>query len=216
VNSFFQLIQNFILAMKSGQLPHLGYWTYLILALLVAVEGPVATLLGAAAASAGLMRPILVLLAAAAGNLTADSLWYTLGYAGKIEWALRFGRRLGIQRESLERLEQGMHNHAAKILFLAKLTVSFMIPSLIAAGLVKVPWRRWFPAVFGGEMIWTGSLVLIGYYATEAIKRVEQGVEYLILGLSLIFVLFLLWMGRRLLKKRYKAGEIVKGDEKNK
>ena len=216
MNSFFQLIQHFILAMKSGQLPQLGYWTYLILALLVAVEGPVATLLGAAAASAGLMRPILVLIAAAAGNLTADSLWYTLGYAGKIEWALRFGRRLGIQRESLERLEQGVHDHAVKILFIAKLTVSFMIPSLIAAGLIKVPWRRWFPAVFGGEMIWTGSLVLIGYYATEAIKRVEQGVEYLIVGLSLIFVLFLLWMGRRLLRNRYKADGILKGDEKNK
>jgi membrane protein DedA with SNARE-associated domain len=216
MSNLVELLQNFSSYLRSGQLPHLGYWTYLVLALLVAVEGPVATLLGAAAASAGLMRPSLVLVAAAAGNLTADSLWYTLGYAGKIEWALRFGRRLGIQRESLERLEQGMHDHAVKILFIAKLTVSFMIPSLIAAGLVKVPWRRWFPAVFGGEMIWTGSLVLIGYYATEAIKRVEQGVEYLIVGLSLIFVLFLLWMGRRLLKNRYKADRIVKGAEKNK
>ena len=65
------------------------------MALLVVVEGPFATLLGAAAASAGWMRPGLVLIAAAVGNLTADSLWYTLGYAGKLEWVLRFGRRLG-------------------------------------------------------------------------------------------------------------------------
>jgi membrane protein DedA with SNARE-associated domain len=47
------------------------------------------------------MRPGLVFLAAATGNLTADSLWYTLGYAGKLEWALRFGRRLGLQAELL-------------------------------------------------------------------------------------------------------------------
>jgi membrane protein DedA with SNARE-associated domain len=205
MNTFFQLVQNFILAMKTGQLPQLGYWTYLVLAVLVAIEGPVATLLGAAAASAGLMRPWLVLIAAAAGNLTADSLWYTLGYVGKLEWLLRIGRKLGLQPNLLERLEKGMHKHAAKILFMAKLTVSFMIPSLIAAGLVKVPWRRWFPALFAGEMIWTGSLILIGYFATEAIKRVEQGVEYLVLGLSIIFVFFILWMGRRILGKRYKA-----------
>jgi membrane protein DedA with SNARE-associated domain len=204
INSFLQLIQNFILAMKSGQLPHLGYWTYLGLAMLVAIEGPIVTLLGAAAASAGLMRPWLVFLAAAVGNLSGDALWYTLGYAGKLEWALRFGRRLGLRPEVLERLEQGMHVHAARILFVAKLTVSFMIPSLIAAGLVKVPWRRWFPALFAGEMIWTGSLVLIGYYATEAIKRVEQGVEYAILGLSLVFVIFMLWKGRRLLRQQLK------------
>jgi membrane-associated protein len=204
INSLLQLFQNFLLAVKSGQLPQLGFWTYLVLAILVAVEGPVATLLGAAAASAGLMRPWLVFLAAAIGNMTADSLWYTLGYAGKLEWALRLGRRLGLRVEILERVEQGMQRNAAWILFMAKLTVSFMIPSLIAAGLVKVPWRRWFPALFAGEMIWTGSLVLIGFYATEAIKRVEQAVEYLVLGLSLVFVIFMLWMGRRFLRQLLK------------
>jgi membrane protein DedA with SNARE-associated domain len=204
MNSVSQLLQNFILTMKSGQLPHLGYWTYLLLALLVAFEGPVATLLGAAAASAGLMRPGWVFIAAAIGNLSADSLWYTLGYAGKLEWALRFGRRLGVHADILTRLEQGMQEHAARILFMAKLTISFMIPSLIVAGLVKIPWRRWFPALFTGELIWTGSLVLIGYYATEAIKRVEQGLEYALLGLSLVFVIFMLWMGRRMLRQSLK------------
>jgi membrane protein DedA with SNARE-associated domain len=201
MDPFFQILQNFLLAVKSGQLPQLGYWTYLVLAVLVAIEGPVATLLGAAAASAGLMRPWLVFFAAAIGNLTADSLWYSLGYAGKLEWALRFGRRLGLRPGVLERVEQGMLKNAAWILFMAKLTVSFMIPSLIAAGLMKVPWRRWFPALFAGEMIWTGSLVLIGFYATEAIKRVEQGVEYMVLALSLVFVIIMLWMGRRLLRQ---------------
>ena len=213
MNSFFLLLQSFVLAMKSGHLPELGYWTYLVLAFLVAIEGPVATLLGAAAASAGLMRPWLVFFCAAAGNLTADSLWYSLGYAGKLEWAMRFGRRLGLRPEILDRLEQGMHEHATKILFIAKLTVSFMIPSLIAAGLVKVPWRRWFPALFAGEMIWTGSLMLVGYFATEAIKRVQQGVEYLILGLSLVFIIFIIWIGRRVLRKRLSLND--DNDESN-
>jgi membrane protein DedA with SNARE-associated domain len=121
---------------------------------------------------------------------------------------MRFGRRLGLQPTVLARLEQSMHEHAARILFIAKLTVSFMIPSLIAAGLVKIPWRRWFPALFAGEMIWTGSLVLIGYFATEAFKSVELGVEHLILGLSLVFVLFMLWMGRRLLRQPLRINRI--------
>jgi hypothetical protein len=80
-----------------------------------------------------------------------------------------------------------------------------MIPALIAAGLVKAPWKRWFPAIFSGEMLWTGSLILIGYYATEAIKRVEMGVEYAALGASVIFVLFLIFVGRRIVKKRYET-----------
>lgn len=172
-----------------------------MLGLLVAVEGPVATLLGAAAASAGLMRPLPVFISAAAGNLTADSLWYTLGYLGKIEWILRLGRRLGISQVHLEHLQQSMHQHAARVLFFAKLSVSLVIPSLIAAGLVKAPWRRWFPAVFSAEMIWTGSLVLIGYYATQAIQRVELGIEYFVLFATALFVVFILWLARRILTR---------------
>ncbi len=196
------IIQNLTPSQSLFQLPELGTWTYLLLAVLVAVEGPIATLLGAAAASAGFMRPIPVFFAASAGNLTADSLWYLMGYMGRIEWLFRFGRRLGIRRDMLERLEVGMLEHTTKFLFLAKLTVSFVIPSLVAAGLVKAPWRRWFPAVFGAEIIWTGSLVVIGYYTTEAMKRVERGIEYAVLTGSIVFVALLLFWGRRWLKKR--------------
>jgi membrane protein DedA with SNARE-associated domain len=192
--------------LRISQLSEWGLWAYVVLALLVAVEGPIATLLGAAAASAGTMRPIPVFIAASIGNLIADTLWYTLGYAGKMEWFLRFGQRLGISYDLLQRLQHSMRKHTARILFFAKLSVSLVIPSLIAAGLVKARWRSWFPSVFGAEMIWTGSLVLIGYYATEAIKRVEQGLEYVILGGSLTFVFFMLWLGRRILKEGVEDG----------
>lgn len=201
-----------MVALKSNQLPQLGNWTYLLLAVLVAVEGPIATLLGAAAASAGLMKLDLVFLSAATGNLTADSLWYTLGYVGKIETFLHFGRRMGISREMLEHLEAGIQEHATRILFIAKLTVSFIIPSLIAAGLVKAPWKRWFPAIFTGEMIWTGALTLIGFYATETLKRLEKGVEYMALGGGLIFIFFILFMLIRYLKKRYQVVDLVEKD----
>jgi membrane protein DedA with SNARE-associated domain len=203
VDTLIELLQNFSTYLKSGNLPQLGYWNYVLLAVLVAVEGPIATLLGAAAASAGWMRPVPVFLAAAAGNLTADTLWYSLGYAGKADWLLHGGRRLGIQRQHLERLQSSMRRHAVKILFFAKLSMSLIIPSLIAAGLARAPWRRWFPAVFGAEMIWTGSLVVIGYYATEAIKHVTQGLEYLALAGSAVFALVLLWYARHLLRGHF-------------
>ena len=203
MSQIFGLFQIFFISLKNGQLPQLGIWTYLLLAMLVAVEGPIATLLGAAAASAGLMHLEWVFIAAATGNLIADSLWYTLGRMGKIQLLLHLGQKIGINRELLNRLQDGIREHTARILFLAKLTMSFMIPSMIAAGLVKAPWRRWFPAIFAGELIWTGSLTLIGFYTTEAIKRIERGVEYLALAGGVIFVLLLIYLGRRLLRKKY-------------
>jgi membrane protein DedA with SNARE-associated domain len=200
-------IQTFWTSLHAGQFPQLGVWGYLILAIFVAVEGPIATLLGAAAASAGLMRPGWVFVSAAIGNLTADSLWYSLGSAGKLEWLLRYGRRFGVRKRHLERLTEEMHNHATKILLIAKLTAGFIIPSLIAAGLAKVPWKRWFPVILSGEMIWTGTLVLIGYYATEAIKQIERGVEYVGIAASAFFLLFILLGIRRIWRKREEKQE---------
>jgi membrane protein DedA with SNARE-associated domain len=187
--------------LRTGQLPELGSWTYILLALLVMVEGPIATLLGAAAASAGLMRPGYVFVAAALGNLTADTLWYTIGYLGKTKWIQQFGRWFGIRDSLIRHLEQHMIKHATRVLFLAKVTLSFVIPSLVAAGLLRIPWRRWFPALIAAETLWTGSLVLIGFYTTEAIKRVEQWVEYTVLAVSVMFVVVVIWEGRRLVKQ---------------
>ncbi len=196
-----QVIHDLVMTLRSGHLPELGFWTYIILGLLVLVEGPIATLLGAAAASAGLMRPWGVFAAAAIGNLTADTLWYSLGYMGKNKWISQFGQRFGIRESLIKHLEQQMIAHATRVLFLAKLTLSFVIPSLIAAGLLRIPWRRWFPALIVAETLWTGSLVLIGYYTTEAIKRVEQWVEYAALSISVVFVVIVIVEGRRLIRQ---------------
>lgn len=189
------------LALRAGHLPELGFYTYIILGLLVLVEGPIATLLGAAAASAGLMRPWGVFAAAAIGNLSADTLWYSLGYLGKSNWIAKLGRMFGVRDSLVKHLEQHMIKNAVRVLFIAKLTLSFVIPSLIAAGLLRIPWKRWFPALIAAETLWTGSLVLIGYYTTEAIKRVEVWVEYVALGISVLFVLGVLFEGRRLIRQ---------------
>jgi len=194
-------IHGLVLTLRSGHVPEFGYWSYLILAFLVLIEGPIAILLASAASSAGLMRPVLVFFSAAIGNLTADTLWWLLGYAGKTEWIHSLGRRLRIRESLIEHLKHNMIKHATRVLFLAKITVSFSIPALIAAGLLRIPWKRWFPYFIIAETLWTGSLVLIGYYTTEALKRVEQGVEYAALAVSIVFVALMIMAGRRLLRQ---------------
>ncbi|MEI6289029.1 MAG: hypothetical protein WCP19_01225 [Chloroflexota bacterium] len=198
---FFFNLKEFI---AQSHFQEFGFWPYLVLAIVVAIEGPIATLLGAAAASAGLMKPVLVSFSAACGNLLADTTWYYLGYIGKIEWLYKIGQRFGLRREKMEQVQKNIRYHSVKVLFFAKLSMSLMIPALIAAGLVKAPWRKWFPAVFGGEFIWTGSLVLIGFYATEAIKKIEQGLEYFILFATIGFVLFIIFLSRKILMENEK------------
>ncbi len=166
-------------------------WAYLLLVVLVAVEGPIATLVAAVAASAGYLNPLLVFAFAAAGNALADTVWYLLGYLGKTEWIVHHGRWLGIRPEHVQRWERDMHTHAGRILFIAKLTLGFMVPMLVAAGLVRVPWRRWFGVLIIAETIWTGGLVLAGFYLGAHLQRLEQGLQWLALGGGLLFVILI-------------------------
>ena len=182
------LFQNFWLSLQSGQLSELGIWTYVLLAVVVAVEGPIATLLGAAAASAGYLRLNIVFIAAFVGNLTADLSWYLLGYLGKVEWVMRFGKHFGLSSKLIEQIQHGLENHASKLLIIAKLTAAFTIPMLIAAGLSKLPLKRWLLGYMVAEAVWTGGLVLIGFYATEAITQVEHGIQSLSIIAGILFV----------------------------
>lgn len=159
-----------------------GGWPYFFLAILVAVEGPITTLAGAVAASAGYLNPVLVFVAAAIGNLTADTLWYSLGYLGKIEWLTRYGGWFGVKESSVARLQQDIHTHIHKVLFVAKLTLGFVVPTLIAAGLARVPFKRWFGVLFAAECIWTGGLVLAGYYFGYLVQRIEMDLGYVSVG----------------------------------
>jgi membrane protein DedA with SNARE-associated domain len=176
---------------------NLGLWAYLVLALLVMVEGPVATLAGAVAASSGFMSPEGVFISASIGNLFADSLWYSLGYLGKIEWLERYGRFIGVSKSMLDRLRRDIRDHAAKVLFIAKLTLGFSIPTLIATGLAKVPVRRWFPWLAVGEAVWTGSLVFLGYHLGRYVQKLEKGVEFIaVAGLLISMAFMFFYLGK--------------------
>lgn len=184
-------------SLKSGTLPQLGHWNYLVLSLLVLIEGPFATLLGAAAASAGMLKLPYVIISCFSGNLIADTLWYLLGYSGRVEWALSLGRRFGLQEHHLELMKEEMVSHAGKVLFLAKMTAGFSIASLVTAGMARVSLVRWLPVVAGTGALSTLFLVLIGFFATEFIKQVEQGIHYAGYAFGLLFLVVVVWWFRR-------------------
>ena len=193
------LINQFSAGLAEGNLPPLGLWSYLFLACLVAVEGPVITGLAAVIAATGAMNPLGVFAAASLGNAGADAGWYLLGYLGRFEVLTARFKWLGQHTTSIKRLEAEIHQHALKILLLAKLTLSLSVPALIAAGMARVPPSRWLPGLLVGELIWTGSLVLVGYYLTEQIRQLERGL-HLLAAVSLVVLLGLgLWLIRRLL-----------------
>lgn len=187
--------------MRSGGFPDLGLWSYLLLVVLAATEGPLSVLLGAAAAAAGYMRADWVYFSAVTGNLIGDTVWYLVGYANKPDRIMRIGRRLRMHPEHVTKLEVAMRDHAAKLILMAKLSISLMIPTLIAAGLARVPWRRWFPVVFVIELVWTAMLVWVGYHATGIIARFEHSLHVIGVIVIILLLVGIVWYVNRMIRR---------------
>ncbi len=109
--------------------------------------------------------------------MTGDLLWYSLGRLGKVEWLLQHGHLFGLSRAKMLDMEQKLRQNVPKIVFAAKLTLVFMIPVLVTAGMLRVRLRRWFPIDAVAETIWTGSLVAAGYFLSGYIIRLERGLQ---------------------------------------
>jgi len=201
METIIEFVKELWATVHSGGWPELGVWSYVLLALLVATEGPVSTLLGAAAAAAGILDIRLVFLAAFLGNVLGDCLWYSVGYANNLQSIYRWGRWLGLQSHHLDRLELEMHTHATKLIALSKLAIGLIIPTLVAAGLARVPWKRWFPLVLVIEVTWTIVMVNLGYHSAGVIKQLERSIQLVGVIVLVALIAAVVWYARRVYRK---------------
>ena len=206
ISEIFDTVLNLL---RSEGLQEWGVWSYPLLTVLVILEGRIVTLLAAVAASLGYMRLPPVMISAIVGGIVADGLWYLLGYKYGKEPVLRYGRWLGLRRHHLEQVQSEMREHGPRLLFVAKAFSVLVIPVLVAAGVARVPFRRWFPIVLLGELVWVPALAVIGFQTAEVVRRVELGLHYLPLaGGAALLVLVL--VGARRLKAGSSGGRAVR------
>lgn len=186
-------------ALQTGQLPDLGFWSYVILMVLVFIEGPAATLVAATMAASGLLRADLVFFFSMLANFLADVFWYSLGYFGGDR---RILLRIGWVRRrwfTIRRLQRGLHGRAAKIYLLTKLSMGLMtIPLLVASGLARVPWYRLALVSLVVEPIWNALLVLAGLRLGEYVAQMERGLQTIAIVGTVVVLFVLLILYRRM------------------
>jgi membrane protein DedA with SNARE-associated domain len=201
IESFRELLTNF----QAGIYPDFGTWSYILLALLVATEGPLSTLIGASASAAGLLDWRWVLTATIVGNIVGDCVWYFVGRAGRMQWLYDHGRWFGMHPHHVARLEREMRAHARKLIIFAKIAYGLIVPTLVAAGMARVPWRRWFPMVFVVETLWSILLVWVGFHTTAFIQAFEHSLQAIGVGVLVAAVIF---VAMRFLRKRIDQQEL--------
>ncbi len=197
-----EVIEQIWTAIRTGTPPDLGYWTYLILALLVFIEGPAVTLVAGAMAAAGILRVDLVFISSLIGNFAADYWWYFVGYfAGSQRASGRF-RLMRRWDSQVERLESSVREHGARLFLITKLSLGILtIPTLIAAGVVRIPWYRLVIISIFVEPVWTGLMVTLGYFFGAYIAQLERGLQVVSLVGGVIVLLVAIWLYRRMFRR---------------
>ncbi len=191
------VIQQFWMQLHNSPMPHLGPTSYIILAVLVGIEGPFATLAGGALAGSGRMLPQFVVLIAIAANLTADVMWYSVGYTGKVEWLLPYARWLGIRPHHITQLQTNMYHNARRVLPLTKFGAGLAIPALIATGMARTPWQRWLPTLAVAEVLRSSCLVIVGYTAATALTQASQSIRIVMATVTVsLIIAFVFWIRR--------------------
>lgn len=188
-------------------------WVYLLLAVFIALEGAATILLAAGAASAGFLNPLAVFCAAILGNLIADVLWYTLGYYSRIDSLLYRFKRLGVTAEKLDLLKRIIRHDVIRLLVFAKLANWMTVPALIAVGVARVSWKRWFPLILASDLLIAIVLVPLGYFMASSFLQIQKGMGYVALGFTSLFILVTILYASRLLSRKDLAAAFENQDQ---
>ncbi len=191
-------------AMENGylHLTALNSWSYLVILAAVILEGPIATLLGGVWASSGRVNFLPVLEIAIMAGIMADTFWYYLGYFGREKVIDRWGRYLNLDAEAIGKMEDVLFGDGAgRVLFTTKLTSVLIIPTLIAAGMSGLGWRKVMRSMIAAQVLWSLALITIGFIAADSISVINQYVDnfgWMVFGaLSLLFAGRLAYRWRR-------------------
>lgn len=158
----------------------LGYlvaYRYVLIIPLTIVEGPIVMVLCGFLLRFGTFDLIPLYVALILADLIGDITWYCVGRFWGIPFIRKFGKYFSITEKTLERSTALFHRHHNKILFISKITMGFgfALVTLIAAGVAKVPFRKYLMFNVAGQFIWTAALLGIGYAFGNIYTAIDQG-----------------------------------------
>jgi len=167
------------------------HYKYLLLFPIIAIEGPIATVLAGLLTSAGYMNFFAAYATVVAGDMAGDSFYFVLGLWGREKLIKRWGKYLGITIDRVERIEKHFNDHIGKTLIIGKLSHIFGVVVLLAAGLAKIRFRDFFKYDLIATLPKSIILILAGYFFGRAAIRSIQYFDSSALGTFFVVILLI-------------------------
>jgi len=186
-----------------GHIKTIGYPLMLIVMI---VEGPIITILAAFAASLGFFNIFIVLILSILGDIIGDMILYTIGYFGGNRALAKAEKILKIKPAIVAKLESLFRTHGKKTIFAVKSTTGLCWITFIAAGTMQMKFKDFITASFLGGIIWSGFLVIMGYFFGYAFREIGDYIKYAGLIIFFFAVIFYITLT---LYKRYQSKRIL-------
>ncbi len=178
--------------------------TYIVIVVVAALEGPIISMILGVLVKLDYFAFLPIYLALMAGDLMGDVVWYYVGRHFGYRFVDRFGKYFSVTPDSIAKVSAIYHRHKDSIMFISKITngFGFALVTLITAGIVRIPFWRYFAINAVGQLVWTALLMGIGYFFGNLYQQVDTWLGRLSVAV-LFVVVFALFLGyRRYLKQR--------------
>jgi membrane protein DedA with SNARE-associated domain len=200
--------------MDPAQFTTLQQWLleyrYWIIFPITLIEGPVLMVLCGILWKLGYFSfaPLFFVLAVA--DLAADVIWYAAGRWGGHKFVRTYGKYLGLDEALILKVERRFLDHGGKILFLSKITMGLglAIAIIVAAGMMRVNFRKFLLINGLGQAFWTLTLLSVGYFFGNFYHQIDKGFRYASLAGFIILVYFILTGFKSYLRKRTEKNQL--------
>ena len=149
------------------------------------------------AAAQGRLDPLAVFLAGLAGAVLGNAGWYeasrAVGQERVERFADRWGRYLGITGEDVRGASDWLTRWGAAAVFLCRCLPGPRTLISVPAGIARM--NRWvfYPATILGTALWTGFLMLAGWWFQGRWEQIGQWMEPVGVGVAAAAVLAYVW-----------------------
>lgn len=180
---------------------------YLILFILMFVEGPIVAYIAAFAASQGYFDVWLVFILFILGNQIPDVLFFKIGQKLKDSTIKRFAGFFGVTHKRVNWIKRNVKTHFIKTTLVTKTVPPLPTAGIVVSGYSKVKFKKFFWVYLVYNVFYAMLFVALGYYSGIAIAsflkyfRLSEFILFaaLILVIGLYFLIRL--VGKDYLKK---------------
>ncbi|MGA2130311.1 MAG: VTT domain-containing protein [Candidatus Pacearchaeota archaeon] len=180
-----------IVSNPAGLLAFLQANGYLIMIVLMIIEGPIVTYVAAFAASLGIFNIYYVFIISFLGNMASDLIVFYIGRIGKWYVIDKYVSHW-LKQKRIKKIKKYLHENPGKTIAAVKLTPPLPVPGIMLIGASELPLKTFVKYSAIITLFYSLSMTILGFYSGiyfSAMLKYVKDITYLIGGFVLLVII---------------------------